>query len=180
MTPAVRQTIEHDMTKPLSKTAAERGKKPQQIKLGPLRHFIGFQLRRAQDVSFQAFARRVGQADLEPGRYAILALINENPGLNQTLLSRASGRDKSTLTPALRDLEKRAFISRRRSTSDGRAYSVHLTPKGKAYLAELIQHAEAHDRALDAIVGSFHKPLLIHLLEQIVDGLSRDLNPSSE
>ena len=159
-----------------SKTSVQPREKHLPIKLGPLRHYIGFQLRRAQDVSFQAFARRVGQVDLGPGRYAILALINENPGLNQTLLSRASGRDKSTLTPALRDLEKRAFIARQRSTTDGRAYMLHLTAKGKSYLAELTAHAEAHDRALDAIVGRFHKPLLIHLLERIVDGLSQELN----
>ncbi|MGC2032101.1 MAG: MarR family transcriptional regulator [Steroidobacteraceae bacterium] len=150
------------------------------VELGPLRHYIGFQLRRAQDLSFQAFARRTGQIDLGPGRFAILALINENPGLNQTLLSRASGRDKSTLTPALRDLEKRGFISRHRSTTDGRAFVLHLTSKGKTHLADLTEHAEAHDRDLDAIVGSFHKPLLIHLLEQIVDGLSNELNRPSE
>lgn len=159
-----------------SKTSVQPPEKHPPIKLGRLRQNIGFRLRLAQDVSFQAFARRVGQADLGPGRYAILALINENPGLNQTLLSRASGRDKSTLTPALRDLEKRAFIARQRSTTDGRAYMLHLTAKGKSYLAELTAHAEAHDRALDAIVDSFHKPLLIHLLERIVDGLSQEPN----
>jgi len=162
------------MTKPARKTRDRSKERP--IKLGPLRNLIGFQLRRAQDISFQAFARRVGQADLGPGRYAILALINENAGLNQTELSRASGRDKSTLTPALRDLEKRSFIARHRSPSDGRAYSLQLTPKGKAYLAELSQHAEAHDRMLDSIVDSYHKPLLIHLLDQIVDGLTRELS----
>ena len=161
------------MTKPARKSQDRRKEQP--IKLGPLRNLIGFQLRRAQDVSFQAFARRVGEADLGPGRYAILALINENPGLNQTELSRASGRDKSTLTPALRDLEKRSFVTRHRHPTDGRAYSLHLTPKGKAYLAELTEHAEAHDRALDAIVDSYHKPLLIHLLERIVAELTREL-----
>lgn len=153
-----------------------RANRRPQIKWGPLRHYVGFQLRRAQDMSFQSFARRAGQADLAPGLYAILAIINENPGLNQTLLSKASGRDKSTLTAALRDLERRCFISRRRSKADARAYTVYLTAQGQTYLAQLRIHAQAHDRALDALVGRLHKPLLIHLLEQIIDGLSKDSN----
>ena len=143
--------------------------------LGPLKNYIAFQLRRAQDVSFQAFARRVGQTDLSPGHFAILAVINENPGLNQTALSHATGRDKSTLTPALKGLEKHGFILRTRSETDRRAYHLDLTPAGKAHLDKLIVHAEAHDRALDEIVGDFHKPLLIHLLERIVDELEKDV-----
>ena len=144
--------------------------------LGPLKGYIGFQLRRAQDVSFQAFARRVGENDLSPGRFAILSVINENPGINQTALSYATGRDKSTLTPALKDLEKRGFVSRERSSVDRRAYTLNLTDLGRKHLRELTVHAEAHDRALDAIVGEFHKPLFIHLLEQIGEGLGPQNN----
>ena len=55
----------------------------------------------AQIASFQAFAREVGEVDLPPGRFALLTLIGRNPGISQTVLSRAAGRDKSTLTPAL-------------------------------------------------------------------------------
>jgi DNA-binding MarR family transcriptional regulator len=136
--------------------------------LGPLKNYIAFQLRRAQDVSFQAFARRVGESDLSPGHFAILAVIAENPGLNQTSLSQATGRDKSTLTPALKGLEKHGLISRTRSEVDRRSYHLHLTEAGHKHLARLMTHAEAHDRKLDEIVGEFHKPLLIHLLERIV------------
>lgn len=144
------------------------------IRLGALKTYIGFQLRRAQDVSFQAFARRVGETSLSPGHFAILSVISENPGLNQTALSNAAGRDKSTLTPALKSLEKSGYIERMRSEADRRAYHIHLTPAGKAYLQKLVVHAQAHDRALDEIVGEFHKPLLIHLLERIVEELDRE------
>lgn len=152
----------------------------EEVNLGPLKGYIGFQLRRAQDVSFQAFARRVGEADLSPGRFAILSVINENPGMNQTALSIATGRDKSTLTPALKDLEKRGFVSRDRSEIDRRAYTLHLTDVGREHLKALTVHAEAHDRALDAIVGEFHKPLFIHLLERIVEGLGPDAPDDSD
>jgi hypothetical protein len=82
-------------------------------RLGPLAEFIGFHLRLAQEASFQAFARRVRDLDLRPGRFAALALIGGTPGISQAALGRASGRDKSTLTPALADLARRGLISRR-------------------------------------------------------------------
>lgn len=142
--------------------------------LGPLRDHIAFQLRRAQDASFQAFSRRVDQTSLNPGHFTILAIISQNPGLNQTTLSHATGRDKSTLTPALKGLEKSGFVSRTRSKTDRRAYHLNLTQAGKAHLDELVVHAEAHSRVIDEIVGDRHRPLLLHLLERIADKLGKD------
>ena len=81
---------------------------------------------------------------------------------------------------ALKSLEKHGFIVRERSKVDRRAYHLNLTAAGKSYLQKLAVHAEAHDRILDEIVGDFHKPLLIHLLERIVDGLGRDAGEAAD
>ena len=102
---------------------------------GPLADWIGFHLRMAQIASFQAFAREVGEVDLPPGRFALLTLIGRNPGISQTVLSRAAGRDKSTLTPALRDLKRRGLIERQRLASDRRSYHLTLTPAGRSHAA---------------------------------------------
>jgi hypothetical protein len=58
----------------------------QDIRLGPLEDFIGFHLRLAQETSFRAFARRVGDKRLRPSRFAMLAIIGENPGITQAAL----------------------------------------------------------------------------------------------
>jgi DNA-binding MarR family transcriptional regulator len=139
--------------------------------LGPLAGFIGFHLRLAQEASFQAFARRVRDFQLRPGRFAVLALIAQNPGISQTALGRAAGRDKSTLTPALNDLARRALVKRRRLPADRRSYALSLTRKGEKLLAELFQHARAHDRELDAIVGVDGKAEFIKALRRIVMAL---------
>jgi DNA-binding MarR family transcriptional regulator len=141
-------------------------------RLGPLADFIGFHLRLAQEASFQAFARRVRELDLRPGRFAALALIGWNPGISQTALGRASGRDKSSLTPALDDLQRRGLIHRRRSTRDRRSYTLSLTPKGEKLLDELMVEANAHDRRLDRIVGLKNKPDFIRTLRRIAMALT--------
>jgi DNA-binding MarR family transcriptional regulator len=159
-----------------SRTGPATARRTQVVSLGPLRNFIGFQLRRAQDVSFEAFARRVGTADFGPGHFAALSVIRANPDINQVTLSRATGRDKSTLTPVIRHLLKRGFVQRHRSKTDSRAYCLNLTAKGEQHLQKLAVHAEAHDRRLDHIVGDIHKSLLIHLLERIISELGHDLD----
>jgi DNA-binding MarR family transcriptional regulator len=142
-----------------------------EVQLGPLSGFIGFHLRLAQEASFRAFAQRVGHPDLKPRRFAMLTLIEHNPGLTQTALGRASGRDKSTLTPALNDLERRGLVRRERSSEDGRRYGLWLTPDGKALLRKLALHAAAHDRQLDEIVGLDKKAEFIRTLRKIAMAL---------
>ncbi len=142
--------------------------------IGPLADYIGFHLRMAQNASFQAFARRVGQTELSPGTFAVLTLIRHNPGISQTALSRADGRDKSSLTPALNALERRGLILRQRLPTNRRTYALSLTPAGERVLAGLTRHAEAHDRSLDRIVGATEKPRLIRLLRRIAAELNDD------
>lgn len=144
------------------------------VSIGPMADFIGFHLRKAQNASFQAFARRVGQTELSPGTFAVLTLIQHNPGISQTALSRADGRDKSSLTPALNALERHGLILRQRLPANRRTYALNLTPAGETVLAELARHAEAHDRSLDRIVGVAEKPRLIRLLRRIATELVGD------
>jgi DNA-binding MarR family transcriptional regulator len=156
---------------------AKRQKSPREraptepVRLGPLAEFVGFHLRLAQEASFIAFARRVRDLDLRPGRFAALALIGENPGLSQTALGRASGRDKSSLTPALNDLVRRALVRRERLAGDRRLYALTLTAKGRKLLDELMTHARAHDRELDAIVGTADKAAFLRILRRIAMAL---------
>jgi DNA-binding MarR family transcriptional regulator len=129
--------------------------------------YIGFHLRLAQAASFRAFKRQAGIRGLRPGWFAVLSLIGDNPGITPLALSRASGRDKSTITPVLRDLLKGEMISREEIPADRRSYALRLTPKGEQALAHLAVRAAAHDRALDAIAGD-EKEALLELLRRIV------------
>lgn len=142
------------------------------IRLGPLADYAGYHLRLAQDASFQAFAARVGRGDIRPGYFTLLTLVRENPGITQTAISQASGRDKSTLTPAMRHLENNGYIERRRAARDRRAYGLYLTPLGEEAAALLSGHASAHDEELDRVIGVERKEAFIAILRDIVAALS--------
>jgi DNA-binding MarR family transcriptional regulator len=142
-----------------------------QVRLGVLADWIGFHLRLAQDASFRAFAKHSGQPHLKPGRFAAMMVIHNNPGITQVALGRAISRDKSTVTPLVQELHRHGFVRRRPSTLDRRSITLTLTRAGEAALTDLLAHARAHDRRLDAIVGK-RKPALIALLRKITDALA--------
>jgi DNA-binding MarR family transcriptional regulator len=140
----------------------------EEIDYGALAHWVGFNLRMAQAVTFHAFARRAKEVGTRPGRFATLMLIGRNPGISQTALSRANGRDKSSLTPVLDDLARRGLVVRKRTRADQRAYRLSLTPAGRRQLAELTRCARAHERSLDKIIGAKQQKNFVRVLKRII------------
>ncbi len=151
-------------------TALRRGGNGAGVELlnyGPLAYWVGFNLRMAQESSFQAFSRRSQEIGESPGRFATLTLIARNPGISQTALSHANGRDKSSLTPVVEDLVRRGLVERKRMRADRRIYRLNLTAAGKKTLTQLMHCARRHERNLDAIIGPRDRKRFIQILKRI-------------
>ena len=147
--------------------ARARGNAAGEVDYGPLHDWIGFNLRMAQDASFQAFSRRSKEIGFKPGRFATLTLIGRNPGISQTALSRANGRDKSTLTPLLTDLVRRRLVRRTRTQNDRRTYQLALTAAGEQLLSQLTALARAHERKIDAVIGARERARFLRILRRL-------------
>lgn len=137
------------------------------VKFGPLEHWIGFNLRMAQESTFQAFSRLSLEIGESPGRFATLTLIARNPGISQTELSYAAGRDKSSLTPVVEALVRRGLVERRRMDTDRRAYRLNITKDGKKTLASMTRCARKHERNLDRVIGMRDRKRFLALLKKI-------------
>ena len=148
--------------------APKRNGAGEAIDYGPLADWVGFNLRMAQAAAFQAFARLAKEIGTRPGRFATLILIGRNPGISQTALSRANGRDKSSLTPVLNDLARRGLVVRRRTRADQRTYRLSLTPAGRRLLAELTRCAREHEKKLDCIIGAKEQKGFVRGLKRII------------
>ncbi len=137
------------------------------LNFGPLAYWVGFNLRMAQESAFQAFSRRSQEIGESPGRFATLTLIARNPGISQTKLSHANGRDKSSLTPVVEDLVRRGLVERKRMRTDRRIYRLNLTGAGKKTLTQLTRCARRHERNLDAIIGERDRKRFVQILKKI-------------
>jgi DNA-binding MarR family transcriptional regulator len=156
---------------PLAAAKPRKGEIASKVDIGPLGNYIAFHLRLAQELALRAFTKRLGKADFRPGLFALLMVIKLNPGISQSALGRAIGRDKSTISPLIRELQAKALIVRLPSSGDRRSVTLSLTEAGRSELNALLHHVEAHDRRLDDIVGD-DKPRLIALLRKIADAFA--------
>jgi DNA-binding MarR family transcriptional regulator len=160
---------------PASKTPVRRKKKNGEaaadVDFGPLAGWVGFNLRMAQEATFQAFSHRSQEIGESPGRFATLTLISRNPGISQTELSYANGRDKSSLTPVVEDLVRRGLVERKRMDHDRRAYRLSLTADGKKMLALMTRCAREHERVLDGIIGARDRKRFIDVLKRLAAAL---------
>ena len=137
------------------------------VRLGVLGGWVGFNLRMAQEAAFDAFSHLSREIGESPGRFATLVLIAENPGISQSTLGQAAGRDKSSMTPVLDDLVRRGLVSRARSDRDRRTYCLNLTAAGAKTLARLTACARRHEQNLDRLIGPRERTRFLRTLKKV-------------
>lgn len=94
--------------------------------------YVGYALRRSQQTIFADFNHALAELKLRPGKFAVLLTIDQNPGASQSSVSVALGIQKANFVATIADLENRGLVRRRKSDTDGRTYSLSLTPSGRS------------------------------------------------
>ncbi len=114
---------------------------------------VGYVLRRAQVAVYQDFARTYAEFDIRPVQYAVLTVIERNPGQKQTAVGAALGVKRANFVALCDELERRNLIVRRNIPNDRRSYALHLTPKGEALLKQLHEANAEHEARIAAALG---------------------------
>lgn len=112
----------------------------------------------------RALARRFDEAlrpiGLTNGQFSILMSLNrpEPPGIASvaTLLA----MDRTTLTAALKPLERRGLLTVAKEASDRRSRLLSLTPKGKTLLVSAMPIWEKTHRDVEALLKNVEPDLL--------------------
>jgi DNA-binding MarR family transcriptional regulator len=115
------------------------------LSYGDLDEHLGYLLRRAQLAGFDAFHRATERIDITPARYTALTVLAANPGLTQSDLGAALGTARSGAMLLADWLEARGLAERRRREGDGRAWGLHLTARGRRFLADVKRRVLAED-----------------------------------
>lgn len=143
------------------------------VDLGPLPELIGYVLRRAQLVVFQDFFAAFAPFDIRPAQFAVLTVIERNPGMTQSQVAEALGIKRTNFVGLLDALETRG-LAERREARDKRSYALYLTADGTALMRKLRPVLKAHESRMIAKVGEDGREALIALLHEIADGRSRN------
>jgi DNA-binding MarR family transcriptional regulator len=137
---------------------------PVVVDLGPLPELIGYMLRRAQLAVFQDFARSYAKFGIRPAQYAVLTVIERNPGLKQKDVSEALGIKRANFVAMCDELEKLGLASRRQVITDRRSYALHLTRKGETLMRKLHAVNAEHEGRIVQLIGEDGRNRLIPLL----------------
>lgn len=152
-----------------------RGKKPRPespmeapIHIGELSEFVAYALKRAQLRVFDDFIQCTATLQLTPAQFAVLMLIESNPGHNQTEIASTLGILRPNFVALLDDLESRGWCLRSRSDSDRRSHILTLTETGRGVLDRAKKLVRLrHEARLSEVLGEDNRQSLLTMLGRI-------------
>jgi len=128
---------------------------------------LGYPLRRAQLAMFDAFDEATRGLRMTPPRFTALVVIGANPGLSQTLLGKVLGIARSGAMLMTDLLEERGLVERRHQPRDGRAWGLHLTPRGGRFVEKMKARVLEFDLRKARMLSKAERNELLRLLEKL-------------
>lgn len=135
--------------------------------LGPLPGLLGHLLRRAHTRMLLDFAESTHDYAITSGEFALLCLVEANPGITLGQLATAAALDKSTLSPAMRKLTGRGLVERQAVRGDRRAQALRLSAAGQALLPEIMARVQVHEARLASPLTNTERGALMRLLRKL-------------
>lgn len=123
-------------------------------------------LRRANQYANDLYTNEQDSKILTHRQFAVLFAVDQNEGMSQTDLVRATGIDRSTLADMIVRLQGKDLLARKRTEEDQRANSVRITAAGRRALkAAMPAVLKAEAKILEALPArmrpDFIKALII-------------------
>lgn len=133
----------------------------------------GMLVRRAQQIATAIWLQRAG-SELTAHQYAVLRVIHETPGLDQTSMCARAYFDRSTGADIVVRLAKNGLLVRVPDVGgDSRRKLLYLTEEGvRAYERLANVHAAVSDELLSGL-DEGERPEFMRLLQKLVEGGER-------
>ena len=121
----------------------------------------------------RALQARLAAHGVSFGHWTFLRILWERDGLTQRELSDQAGVMEPTTGAAIRAMEQLGYVARRRNPRNRKNVYVHLTPKGRALKAKLVQLAVDVNEIGLAGVSAQDRAATQRTLLAIVENLGR-------
>ena len=122
----------------------------------------------------RALQRRLARFGVPFGHWAFLRILWESDGLTQRELSREAGVMEPTTYGALKAMQSRGYIARRRLAGNRRKIHIFLTRKGRALQSKLVPLAEEVNRIAVRGVPARDVAATRRTLLAVLESLARD------
>ncbi len=133
-----------------------------------MQHLLGYLLAMAAVGTQAVYEQHIGRRfELREVEFTLLVLLQANHGATPKQLATTLNLTPPKLTALLDRLTERGLVERRRSSSDGRARPLHLTPAGEALAARAHTASLAMEDALLAGLSAAERAMLRELLIKV-------------
>lgn len=105
--------------------------------------------------------------ELTNGQFSMMTMLAARDDWSMQPLADALGLDRSTLTAALKPLQRRGLVQMRAGSEDRRVRQLRLTPKGSALLGQAQAVWRAAQAKAEATLGGEDAQALRRMLERL-------------
>lgn len=101
--------------------------------------------------------------------WIVLFCLNQKPGLNAQQISNVTGRPKTSISLAVRQLQKKRLIVRRTDAKDSRRLVLTLTDNGQRIYKSILSSFVAREAAMTSCLDRQERRIFIALLDKIIN-----------
>lgn len=162
------------------RSAPEAVEQPPQaaIDLGTLPRQLGYVVRRAQVSVIQSYAGAFAETGLRPAQFAVLTILDLNPGLSPSQVAGVLAISRTNFVPLFDSLVQRGLAERRPIKTNRRAHALYLTAAGKALFDEAGRRVKRQEQLFAAKLGDRNLERLLELLHQLIGALAENVPPA--
>jgi DNA-binding MarR family transcriptional regulator len=129
--------------------------------------FVGYKIRRLKHSIISELNEILSAFDIRIMDFAILCIVDANPGLYQNGITRLLGAEPPAVVLALDRLERAGNLTRQASTEDRRLRTLHLTSVGKKLLKKVTMKVDQQEARLKQAAGR-NLPALVSALDDLM------------
>lgn len=128
---------------------------------------VGHSARLASSEIRPLFVERMAHYDLKQAEFAVLSLLQANPGISQRRLADAINVSPPNMAAVLSKLVERGLVQRERDVADQRTQILLLTAAGEQMYAEAAKVVTQLEREATAVLSDAELAELLRLLRKL-------------
>jgi DNA-binding MarR family transcriptional regulator len=145
----------------------------------PYRRVPAYLIRRLQMISTAIVAEAFEGEDMPVSEWAVLTMIDNHPGIDQSRLGEVVAIDKTNTGRLVDELEAKGLVERRPHDSDRRVWLLRCTPLGHKTRRRLRPRALATQERLLSCLKPADRELLVDLMSRVVTANEKYVRPGA-
>jgi DNA-binding MarR family transcriptional regulator len=135
--------------------------------VNPMDRFVGYKIRRLKHSIINELNEILRAFDIRIMDFAILCIVDANPGLYQNGITRLLGAEPPAVVLALDRLERAGGLTRQANMDDRRLRTLHLTAAGKKLLKKVTTRVDQQENRIKQAAGR-NLPALVSALDDLM------------